>query len=162
MADVSVSATNVTIIVPTFTDVDTFFAPASTVLMTVIIKPPTLNNAYTILPPAVSPRTLSVVIPAFINVSTFFAPTVDPQSGYAPVVVNVSAIPSPTAVYEGSIYPIVCLFSGQIGLPVYSANLLAQPGLWVCDGYQRSDGWINWPHTKPPFDIGYPSSPKVQ
>jgi hypothetical protein len=25
----------------------------------------------------------------------------------------------------------------------------------------RTDGWQNWPHTQPPFDLGYPNNPQT-
>jgi hypothetical protein len=57
----------------------------------------------------------------------------------------------------------VCLFCGRNAsqTELEPANLLAQPGVWSCTDHERTDGWVNWPHTKAPFDLGYPSKPTV-
>jgi len=57
----------------------------------------------------------------------------------------------------------ICLFCGR-GFDVIDlvpAELLAQPGIWACIEHLRTDGWINRPHTAPPFNAGYPHTLNV-
>lgn len=100
----------------------------------------------------------------FIDIDAFYSPALDPQSVMVRNVFvdDAEAIPGPTLSYLGSFYPINCMWCGRIGLPLGRANLLAQVGLFSCDDHKRTDAWVNWPHTKPPFDIGYPTNPTIQ
>jgi hypothetical protein len=57
----------------------------------------------------------------------------------------------------------VCLFCGrnETLIDIVPAELLRQPGVWACTDHVRTDGWMNWPHTQAPFDLGYPSTPTI-
>jgi hypothetical protein len=75
----------------------------------------------------------------------------------------------------------VCLFCGrnEALIDIVPAELLRQPGVWACTDHSRDaqgqsatavppllpnvtqDGWMNWPHTQAPFDLGYPSTPTI-
>jgi hypothetical protein len=57
----------------------------------------------------------------------------------------------------------ICLFCGRndTQIEIVRANLLTQPGVWSCTDHMRTDGWVNWPHSKAPFDLGYPSHPTI-
>lgn len=66
--------------------------------------------------------------------------------------------------YSGPNFDVpMCIFGGGTAdnVTIVRANLLGQPGIWACLPHARTDGWQNWPHTKAPFDLGYPSVPTI-
>ena len=68
-----------------------------------------------------------------------------------------------TIARTGELVQPVCLFCGRDEslIPLVRANMWAQPGIFACTDHVRQDGWVNWPHTKAPFDLGYPTSPTI-